>query len=487
MMMDKLRLLLLTFSVVILISCGKEVFTGVTESQSIESGILYVNSNPGGFRIYVDNKYMGAKTPDTIRWLKSGTQKVTLKHDLYIYDTTFTVSINEKVINQVNINLNNIPKFLGKVYCSSQPSGASVFINDVNTGFNTPRQFSGLTPGKYKFKFTKDLCRADSAELFVKGGQYIELSRILEDTTMAVSYRTTNSKIPTNILKKVAVDKFNNKWVGTLDKGLLKFDGVNFISYDNSGIFGDAHITDLLFDRRDRLWIATTTSLMMLLGNEWTLFGNQIPGGLCNSLLEDNEGNLWIGTYNGLIKYDNSTFQIFNNSNSPLLDNNVQALTLLNDGSLAIGTSRAGIFVKRNNNWTHFNIAEIFNADKIANCVIDLIEYNNVLMAYILGNKFEGTRSSYIRYVNGFWEKFSLPLQFPVEAVEFSIDHANNLWIAGQEGLVKYTSNQSAKIFNTFEYGFTIKQCTSVLVEKNGDVYTTTLGGGLVKIKKGYY
>jgi ligand-binding sensor domain-containing protein len=108
-------------------------------------------------------------------------------------------------------------------------------------------------------------------------------------------------------------------------------------------------------------------------------------------------------------------------------------------------------------------------------------------MAYILGNKFEGTRSSYIRYVNGFWEKFSLPLQFPVEAVEFSIDHANNLWIAGQEGLVKYTSNQSAQIFNTFEYGFTIKECTSVRVDKNGDVYTTTLGGGLVKIKKGYY
>ncbi|NMB83636.1 MAG: PEGA domain-containing protein [Ignavibacteria bacterium] len=469
-------------------SCEKEVFTGVTEVTKIESEKLFVSSNPPGFRIYVDDKYMGVVTPDTIKWLKSGTHKVTLKNDLYLHDTIFTVNLAEKIVNKVEINLLTNQNFYARIYCMSLPTGATIFMNNVNTGFTTSRQFNGLIPGNYNIKFKKSMCRDDSVAIFVKGGQYLEVFKMLEDTTRSVNYRTHNSKIISNSLTKIIIDKNNNKWIGSVNKGLVKFDGKNWTIYDN-GFLGDARITDLLIDKRDRLWIAYSTGLVMLEGNSWSTLTGNLPSNVVNALEQDNDGNIWIGTYNGLVKYDGVNYQIFNKSNSPLTDNNIQALTLLKNGSIAIGTARGGIFIRSNSNWLHHNIAEDLAEDKIANNVIDLIEYNNVLLAYVLGDTFEGTRSSYIRYINGAWEKYSLPLQFAVEPVSFYIDSANNLWIAGKTGLVKLNTANQAKLFNTQDYSFYSNNyhCTSTVLDKSGDIYTTILDGGLVKIKKGYY
>jgi len=469
-------------------SCDKEVFTGTTETPPIESERLFISSNPSGFRIYVDDKYMGAVTPDTIQWLKSGQHKVTLKHDLYLLDTTFSVNLTEKVLNKVDVNLISNPNFYGRIYCITIPSGATIYINGVNTGFTTSKIINGLTAGIYKVNFKKNMCREDSVEFLLKGGQYLEVFKLLEDTTRSVNYRTNNSKISSNSLTKIIVDKYNNKWIGTTNKGLLKYDGKNWMVYDYYGFLSDANITDLLIDKRERLWIAYSTGLVLLEGNTWYSLTNNLPSNVVNSIAEDNSGNIWIGTYNGLVKYDGTNYQIFNKSNSVLTDNNVQTIHAMKNGSIAIGTSRGGIFIKNNNNWTHHNIAEILNEDKIANNVIDLIEYNNILWAYIQGDTFEGTHSSYLRYVNGVWEKYSLPLQFAVEAVSFYIDSSNNLWISGKTGLVKLTPTNQAKIFNTQDYSFyNSYYCKSAIVDNSGDVYTTTLGGGLVKIKKGNY
>lgn len=469
-------------------SCDKEVFTGVTETPKIESEKLFVSSNPPGFRIYIDDKYMGVVTPDTIKWLKSGTHKVTLKNDLYIRDTTFTVNIAEKVLSKVDINLLANQNFYGRIYCMSLPSGATIFMNNVNTGFTTSKQFNGLLPGNYSIKFKKSLCRDDSVSIFIKGGQYLEVFKMLEDTTRSVNYRTHNSKIISNSLTKIIVDKNNNKWIGTFSKGLVKYDGKNWTVYDN-GFLGDARITDLLIDKKDRLWIAYSTGLVLLDGNNWSTITNNLPSNVVNSLEQDNEGNIWIGTFNGLVKYDGINFQTFNKSNSPLTDNNIQALTHMKNGSIAIGTTRGGIFIKNNNIWIRYNIAYDLLYGKIANNVIDLIEYNNVLWAYILGDTYEDTRSAYITNVTGDFTIYSLPLQFAVEAVSFYVDQSNNLWISGKTGLVKLNTSNQARLFNTQDYSFYggNYHCTSAVVDLSGDIYTTTLDGGLVKIKKGNY
>ena len=114
--MDKLKSILLIslFIGLFIFSCDKHVFTGIAESTEIESGKIYINSNPNGMKIFFDNKNMSVITPGTIIYLPAGEHKITLKHDLY-FDTTFTVNIDYENTGIVLIDLTKNPKFFSTI------------------------------------------------------------------------------------------------------------------------------------------------------------------------------------------------------------------------------------------------------------------------------------------------------------------------------------------------------------------------------------
>lgn len=486
-MMKKLKYML-SFLLLLLISCDKEVFTGIVETPEIELNKFFVDSEPKGLKIFFDNKNMGILTPDTVRWLKKGIHKLTLKGEFYLHDTTQNVDVKENIVNTSFIDLSNNPKFLGVISCSSQPNNAKIYLNDVYSGFTTPKIINNVQPGNYEIKFIRDFCREDSISIKVKGGEFKDVFFRLEDTTRSVSYRTVNSKIPSNALKKIVIDQKNNKWIGFLNAGLYRYDDKNWTAFDNFGKLSDAHITDLLIDRKGQIWISSTTSLTMYDGINWHELSSHLPSNIVNALEEDLDGNIWIGTFGGLVKYSNSIYEVFTTQNSQMPENNVLAISTLKDCSIAIGFSQTGIMIKKGSSWISHNIAAILSEDKISGFVTDIIEdNNNIIWAFVLGDPVQRTRSAIVRYLNGSWIKFNVPLQFPVEVVSFHLDSSNNLWMACKEGLVKYNQTQGAKIFNNIDYNFFGKHCTSVHVDKNGDVWTTTLDGGLVKIKKGNY
>jgi ligand-binding sensor domain-containing protein len=80
-----------------------------------------------------------------------------------------------------------------------------------------------------------------------------------------------------------------------------------------------------------------------------------------------------------------------------------------------------------------------------------------------------------------------LPLLFQVNVLSFTVDSENNIWMATREGLVKYNESKPIKWFNNYEYGFYVTECTSSVLDRNGDIWVTTLGGGLVKLMKSAY
>lgn len=483
-----IRKILFILIAALLVSCEKQVYEGSVEPLEIESGKIFIFSNPPGFKIFVDNKYMGVVTPDTVKWLKSGTHKITLKNEWYLYDTTFNVNVSYNAVAAVNLDLVNNPNYFGTISVSSQPSSAEIFINGASTGFVTPKTIYHLTPGFYQIKYKRSQCREDSVQIKIRGGEFMEVYKVLEDTSRTVCYRTHNSGITSNNLTKVIVDKNNNKWIGTFNRGLLKFDGRNWIPHNDNGRLGDAQITDLLMDRNNRLWISTTTGLTLFDGVNYQNLTSNLPSNTVNVLEEDKNGNIWIGTYKGLAKYSNGSFQIFNISNSPLLDDNITSIAALADGSVAIGTSIAGIYFYNGIKWTEYNIKSIFYDDMLSNFTIDIIQdLNGTIWAFVQGVPSENTRSSMLKFQDGYWEKFSLPIQFQVSIVSFNLDLSNTLWVSSTTGLVKYIPSQIARMFNTPEYNFYVKHTTSSSMDKNGDIWIATMGGGIIKFKKNNY
>jgi ligand-binding sensor domain-containing protein len=71
-------------------------------------------------------------------------------------------------------------------------------------------------------------------------------------------YNTSNSGLPSNYIRALAIDEKGNIWIGTASQGLVKFDGKNWTVYkrSNSGL-PDNNVTAIAIDGRGNKWIAT--------------------------------------------------------------------------------------------------------------------------------------------------------------------------------------------------------------------------------------
>lgn len=468
-------------------SCSKEVFTGLIENNITEYGKIFVSTNPKGYKIFIDNRNMAVISPDTVSYLTEGKHKLTLKHEV-LSDTNMIVEVKKLSTQSFSIDMMKNPRFYSKIYCTTIPSGAKIYLNDQPTGFITPYTIQNLYPGQYEIKFLKNLCRDDSIVVKVKGGEYSQFNRILEDTTRTVSYRTVNSKVSSDLLSKVVVDKNNFKWIGSIDHGLMKFDGKNWTSFENANVLNTTRIQDLLIDKGNRLWVATAKGLSVFDGISWQSFDDKLPSQNVLALEEDVNGNIWVGTDNGLVKYNNISFQVFNKSNTEMPIDYVTALSSAKNGDVWIGTNRSGVIKYSGNKWTLYQTSQRDNLLGISDRIQDLIVDNNgrvwIFHKEIIGE--EGL--SYLTQIVGTnWTFIQLPILFALQVESFYLDVDSNVWMAIQGGLIKYSESKPLKVFDANEYGFFSRMSTSFAIDLKGDGWLTTMGAGIVKLKKGTF
>ncbi|TVQ28074.1 MAG: diguanylate cyclase [Wenzhouxiangella sp.] len=80
-----------------------------------------------------------------------------------------------------------------------------------------------------------------------------------------------------------------------------------------------------------------------------------LPGGVVWSMVQDELGYLWLGTQNGLVRFDGVRFQVHNRSSHPgLLNDDVRVVHLAGDGSLWLGTYGGGVFRLQDGDFSPF-------------------------------------------------------------------------------------------------------------------------------------
>jgi ligand-binding sensor domain-containing protein len=473
----------------LLVSCDKEVFTDLVESSVTTFGKVFISTNPKGYKLYIDNKYMNLVTPDSIPYISEGPHSLILKSDLFS-DSTLNIEVNKSKPVSLSIDMMKNPRFFAKVLCSSNPQGAKIFLNDQPTSFTTPATLTNIYPGNVEVKFLKNQYWDDSVVVRIKGGESTNIYRILEDTSRTVSYRTSNSKISSNVISKVVIDKNNNKWIGSIDHGLMKFDGKKWTSYENAGVINGTRVQDLLIDKRGRLWVGTANGLTVFDGLNWQSYTDKLPSSNVSALEEDVNGNIWIATTDGLVKYNNSSFQTFDRSNTNMPLFNLTALSSAQNGDIWIGTSSSGIIRYRNGNWNLFVTGSRPGLDGVSNIIQDLIvDKNGNLWTFHSENKFEGVAASltFMSSSGLVWIFKQLPILFTLEINSFYLDSAGNIWMSVNGGLLKYSDTEPLKVYDPDTNGFFSKQCTSFAIDQNGDGWLTTLGSGIAKLKKGTF
>jgi len=482
------KIIFISLIALLTVSCDKEVFTGLVESGATEFGKVFISTNPGGYKIFIDNKFMNVTSPDTVSYLSDGVHRLTLKHDVYS-DSSTNITISKNSVQSLSIDMMKNPRFYSKVICSTNPQGAKIFLNGQQTNLVTPAAVTNIFPGEFVLKFTKNNFRDDSVTMKVKGGQLAEIYRILEDTSRTVSYRTNNSGITSNMIKKVVVDKQNNKWIGTIDHGLMKFDGKKWTSYENVPALKSTFIQTLLVDKTGKLWVGTANGLAVFDGAVWVNYDDNLPSKFVSDLEEDVFGNIWIATLNGLVRYRNNSFYTFNQANTGFPQTFLSSVSSSPSGEIWVGSSVTGITeFYMSMYWFQYKASEMKEITRgISDIVKDIIvDRAGRVWSYHAADPSLQVTSALLKG-EGQWSVVDLPLLFYLDINSFYVDSANNLWMCVNGGLLRYTEAGQLKVYDSDTNGFFSKQCTSFIIDQNGDGWLTTFGGGIAKLKKGTF
>ena len=133
-----------------------------------------------------------------------------------------------------------------------------------------------------------------------------------QNTFENYQFRTIDKGNSKSGIYTIAQDQLGFIWIGTNGAGLYKYDGINYVGYEENFNLNNSINSNLIYiayvDTRNRLWIGTDEGLCLYNRNLNTferidLQKNKSQIMSVKSIIEDNNGNLLLGTLNdGLLK-----------------------------------------------------------------------------------------------------------------------------------------------------------------------------------------
>jgi ligand-binding sensor domain-containing protein/signal transduction histidine kinase len=142
---------------------------------------------------------------------------------------------------------------------------------------------------------------------------YDGLDRFDAATSSFTTYRDASQGVHPNYLDLVE-DPKGFLWLGTESSGLLRFEPATgqFTVYqhdtDRPGTLSDTRVNSIHFDRSGTMWIGTQDGLNrfdVMTGKFITYSQREgLPGNVVSCVLEDSHGDLWMSTDNGVARFD---------------------------------------------------------------------------------------------------------------------------------------------------------------------------------------
>ena len=241
---------------------------------------------------------------------------------------------------------------------------------------------------------------------------------------------------------------------GTFSEGIIGYDfkaNNKTKKYDLSNGLTNNPIQCLYKDREQNIWIGTDGAGVYKYSNEsFTYFSKQngLPENHINSVAVDENNSIWVALRsNGLCRISDNTFDYYNMNNQEkygLLDNGINTILPLEEGSLLFGTN-SGLFEFRNEKF-HI-ISNSFFREKY---ILSLFQSKNNTI-------WVGTNDGLYRIDNGIITEENRINKFRQENTQLSIysiieDKFQSIWLASEHGVIKID-----KVGNTVQFNKTNK------------------------------
>jgi ligand-binding sensor domain-containing protein len=293
-------------------------------------------------------------------------------------------------------------------------------------------------------------------------------------------FNDSNSMLPQNTVRCIAVDADNKKWIGT-DFGLATFDEINWMVYNtsNSGL-PDNNVRAIGIDKQGNKWIGTLSGgVAKFDGTTWTVYNSSnsgLPGNFVRAVAFDTAGVKWFGTSSGLVRFDDVNWQVWTNTNSPLISHHVASLAIGKDNMKYFGTINGGLVYFDDTTMTFYNL---WNGTLPDNTVL-------AIALDTAGYRWMGMPSggTMVHYGGSVWQWFSTTNSSiqsnAINAVY--VDSMPEAYIGSQEKGLIIKSGFTFTNYDSANSPMPDVNVTAIARDKNRILWLGTMYGGLVRL-----
>lgn len=205
----------------------------------------------------------------------------------------------------------------------------------------------------------------------------------------------------------------------------------------------------------------------------WTT-DDGLPQNFIVSIAQTDDGYLWLGTQQGLARFNGANFKIFNHWNTPEIKAiSIEYLLKGHDGSLWIATRGGGLTQLKDGSFRTFSSQDGLSS----NFISSLGEDSN-------GRLWIGTDDKGLTIMSG--ESFThvnAMDRTPISRVnDIHRDQKGNMWIATNKGIFKHTEGKYFR-YSTAD-GLSTNSINTVYSDRSGNLWIGTEGGGLNRLYK---
>jgi ligand-binding sensor domain-containing protein/signal transduction histidine kinase len=200
-------------------------------------------------------------------------------------------------------------------------------------------------------------------------------------------------------------------------------------------------------------------------GHQAWLTENGLPQNTVQAIVQTQDGYLWIGTQEGLARFDGLNFTVFDKENTPAFkSNDIRALHEDKQGRLWISTSY-GLVCRHNGQFNSFTVNEGLPDNSIG----PLAEDTN-------GNIFIGTAAGLARFDNSTFKTFTTEHGLASNVIQVLCARANGTLLVVTSSGVQSLSGDSFSNWTT-PVDAPAANITAIVEEKSGHLWYGTLDG----------
>jgi len=227
----------------------------------------------------------------------------------------------------------------------------------------------------------------------------------------------------------------------------------------------------ILEDQNGNIWLGTRGGVSVYTGESFTHYTEKegLSNNFVRAIAEDQSGNIWLGTDGGGVSVFNGESFTHYTEKEGLSNNFVRAILEDKNGNIWLGTQRGGVSLFNGESFTHYTEKEGLSNNDVLSIAED--QSGNIWVGTFYGgvNVFNGESFTHFTENEGVLRN---------NVVSILEDQSGQIWLGSDGGGVSVFNGESFTHYTEKE-GLSDNRVWAIMEDQSGNIWLGTWGGGV--------